>query len=114
MPEVIPACAAILRRTLPPRAFQFVRVPVWYIAFYLPRLVVSWFVTRTPEVQEFGDHSASEFVRQLRSVNALTPTKMCRVMTKHGSDKGNWRLHNYTVVYSLLLNGLRDKPLRIF
>jgi hypothetical protein len=38
---------------------------------------------------------------------------MCRVMTKHGSDKGNTR-HNYTAVYSALFSGRRHEPLRIF
>jgi SAM-dependent methyltransferase len=47
-----------------------------------------------------------------------TPTELCRLMEKWGSDKGrenitNWK-HNYTVVYTKLFAGLRDKPLRIF
>jgi hypothetical protein len=38
---------------------------------------------------------------------------MCRVMTRHGSDKGQgW--HNYTTIYSTLFGGLHDQPLRIF
>lgn len=47
-----------------------------------------------------------------REVNLLAPTKMCSVMTWHGSDKGH--RHNYTTVYSALLGELRDRPLRIF
>jgi hypothetical protein len=38
---------------------------------------------------------------------------MCRVMTKHGSDKGH-RWHNFTTVYSVLFQESRDQPQRIF
>jgi hypothetical protein len=38
---------------------------------------------------------------------------MCRVMTRHGSDKGSG-VHNYTTIYSAILGKLREQPLRIF
>ena len=44
-------------------------------------------------------------------LNVLAPTKMCRVMTKYGSDKG--RSHRYTTVYSALFKKSYGKPLRI-
>jgi hypothetical protein len=98
-------------RTLQLRAFEFARFCGWYLLFFLPGAVTSWFVKRTPEV--YGFDGTGQLVSQLRRVNARAPTKMCRVMTKHGSDKGR-RWHNYTTVYSTLFNGCRDRPLRIF
>jgi hypothetical protein len=41
----------------------------------------------------------------------LAPTKMCRVMTKHGSDKA--RTNNYTPLYSAMFMERLDHPLRI-
>jgi hypothetical protein len=91
-----------------------VRFRWWYVSDYFPRLVTSWFIKRVPEVRGFGNGGdGSDLVKQLRTVNAAAPTKMCRVMTKHGSDKGHgW--HNYTTVYSVLLGKWQDRPLRIF
>jgi hypothetical protein len=55
----------------------------------------------------------SELAHELRRTNVFAPTKMCRVMTKHGSDKGDgW--HNYTTIYSALFGKVRNQPLRIF
>jgi hypothetical protein len=112
--SVMPAIRTSLRRALSPRAYGLVRFRWWYLSFYFPRLVISWFVNRTPEVRAFiGNNGASDLLRQLRSVNTLAPTNMCRVMTKYGSDKGHgW--HNYTTVYSVLFEGWRDRPLRVF
>jgi hypothetical protein len=102
-----------LRRQASPLAYERVRSFWWHSRFYLPRLVASFFVRRTPKVQGFPSGRASELVHKLRSINAFAPTKMCRVMTRHGSDKGHgW--HNYTTVYSALFGKLRDQRLRIF
>ena len=104
----------LLRRILSPKLFQFVRFRWWCLSFYFPRLVASWFVKNTPEVRGFGGScDESDLVKQLRTVNTLAPTKMCRVMTKYGSDKGHGS-HNYTTVYSALFKGRHDQPLRIF
>lgn len=114
MPEVIPAVRNLLSRALPPKAFLFVQFFWKCLSLYLPSLVTCWFVKPTLEVRGFGGGGgASHLVKQLRSVNALAPTEMCRVMTKYGSDKGS-RWHNYTTVYSVLFKECRDQPLRIF
>ena len=103
----------LLRRSLPPRAFEFVRFPLWCLSVYFPRLIASRFVKRTAEVRTFNHNgTASQLVKELEGVNVLAPTKMCRVMTKHGSDKGCW--HNYTTVYSVLFKGCKDRPVRVF
>ncbi len=103
----------LLRRVLPPRAFELVRFPSWCVSVYFPRLIASWFVKRTARVLSFNhDHTASQMAKELERVNVLAPTKMCRVMTKYGSDKGCW--HNYTTLYSALFDGRRDQPLRFF
>jgi SAM-dependent methyltransferase len=74
---------------------------------------MSLFTRRTAQVHGFGEsHAASSLHKQLQNVNLLAPTKMCRVMTKYGSDKG--RLNNYTPVYSALFMERREQSVRIF
>ena len=104
----------MLRRTLPPKTFQYIRTCWWKYPLFWYRQAASVFVRRTPEVEGFPDGPASEpLLQQIRDINVFAPTKMCRVMTRHGSDKGRgW--HNYTSVYSVLFGGLRDRPLLIF
>jgi hypothetical protein len=86
---------------------------MWCALTYFPRFVTSRFAKRTPRVRGFGlAQGSSPLVKQLESVNVLAPTKMCRVMTKYGSDKG--RLNYYTPVYSALFEDRCNEPLRIF
>ncbi len=111
--------SALARRSLPQREFQFVgavfqfaRFWWWCLSSYLPRLVASCLVKRTPQVHGFGAPLASsQLAKKLQNVNVLAPTKMCRVMTKCGSDKS--RQNNYTTVYSALFKDRCDQPLRI-
>jgi hypothetical protein len=84
----------------------------WSFLSYYPRKVSSCFREKNPSLYT-PRSSASAFIETLRNVNVLAPTEMCRVMTRHGSDKGR-RWHNYTTVYSPLLSDRRNKPLRIF
>lgn len=106
-------CREWLRRNLPPETFQRVRSYWWEGRFYLPRSVASMFVRRNPNIQDFTGDGESELARQLRNVNVLAPTELCRVMTKHESDKGQgW--HNYTTIYSALFGQRRTESLRIF
>ena len=110
---MIASCRALLRRNLSPRSFQYVRSCWWHGRFYVPHLVASSFVQRIPRVHGFGGRHTSELVREVGGVNVFAPTEMCRVMTRYGSDKGQgW--HNYTTIYSVLFDKLRDLPLRIF
>src|SRR5262245_53073072 len=106
--------SSLLRRILSRQTFERVRMCWWHLSLYGARLVTSWFVTRNAEVHGYGSGArVSALVKQLQSVNALAPTRMCRVMTKYGSDKGSdW--HNYTTVYSALFEEFRDQPVRIF
>lgn len=103
----------LLRRVLSPSTFDSVRFQWWLLSFYFPRLLSSRFVKRTPVVYGFGSRDgASYLVKKLQSVNVLAPTKMCRVMTRYGSDKGaGW--HNYTTLYSALFKGYEGQPLQI-
>jgi SAM-dependent methyltransferase len=103
---------SLLRPILSPRTFQLIRFRWWYVSSYFPRLVTSRFVKLTPKVRGFGAaQTSSDLVKRLQSVNTLAPTRMCRVMTKYGSDKG--RLHKYTTVYSELFKERYDEPLRV-
>jgi hypothetical protein len=75
-----------------------------------------------PQIYSFNPRPGSK-LQKLRSVNVLTPTKLCRLMTWYGSDKGSmtWYgnyqtmgYHNYTTVYSALFAPLIERPLRVF
>lgn len=102
----------LLRRRLSPEAYQSVRVCWWQSHFYWPHRFASTFIRRHPQVEGYSSHQQSQLVRLLRGINVYAPTEMCRVMTKHGSDKGQgW--HNYTTIYSVLFKELRDRRLRI-
>jgi len=103
----------LLRPVLPPKLVQFLRYALWCGSVYFPRLVTSRFAKRTPNVRGFGPaQGPSSLAKQLEGVNVLAPTRMCRVMTKYGSDKG--RLNYYTPVYSALFKDRCNEPLRIF
>jgi hypothetical protein len=112
----------LLRRNLSAQAYQFIRYYWWHSRFYF-RLVASVFIRCTPKIISFpSGHALTPLLHQLRGINVFAPTRMCRVMTRHGSDKGQgWRrpnrptlTHNYTTIYSVLFGNLRDRPLRIF
>jgi len=103
-----------LRQRLSPQAFDYLRYCTWLSYFYVPRLAASVFVRRIPAVQYFYCGSTPEtLLHQLRGINVFAPTKMCRVMTWHRSDKGQGK-HNFTTIYSILFGRLRDQPLVIF
>jgi hypothetical protein len=111
---MVASARELFRREFSPQAFQYLNSCWWYSRYYLPRLVASVFVRRTPKVQGFpSGRKLTPLLDELRGINVVTPTRMCRVMTRHGSDKGQgW--HNYTTVYSALLGKLRDRRLLIF
>jgi hypothetical protein len=99
----------LLKKKLSSKAFQRVSLWWWCGKYYIPRRIASTVVRRSTTVHG----QPSDLVDQLRGINAFAPTAMCRIMTKHGSDKGNsW--HNYTTVYSELFGKLRSRSLRIF
>src|SRR6266404_476232 len=103
----------LVRRTLSPRMLQFVRFQWWCHSSYFPRLVTSWFVKRAPQIRTFGAAvTLAHLAKLLESVNVWAPTRLCRVMSKYGSDKG--RAHNYTTVYSALFERRYHERLRIF
>jgi hypothetical protein len=117
------SAAEVLRNALPPKAFALARtlwresryrkrLYAWYLTSYFPRLVQASFVTHPPDVRSFPNSAGSALAAGLRTVNLVAPTDMCRVMTRHGSDKGN--KHNYTTIYSKLFGPLRNDALRIF
>ena len=111
MPRPVPAIRTLLRQLLPNDIYDVVRMVWWYLSFYLPRLVISRFVTRKPTVHAVSGKGSLE--KELRNVNVIAPTQMCRIMTECGSDKGKGS-HNFTTVYSALFNDRRDKRLQIF
>jgi hypothetical protein len=103
-----------LKQNLSPEAFRYLKYLWWQFRFYYPRLISSNFVNRTADVQEFNHNLSSHLLSQLRTINVFGPTRMCRVMTRHGSDKGNGWWHNYTPIYSGLFGKFRNQALIIF
>ena len=98
----------LLRRALGPAGFQRTLYCWWFVQVYILRRVAAIFVQRTPRV--YGQ--PCDFIDRTREVNTFAPTEVCRVMTKHGSDKGRLH-HNYTTIYSELFGTRRDRPVRI-
>ena len=99
----------LLRRTLSPKAFRVLRYWLWCFRSYIPRLFACRIVSHNPQVRWSSE--SSPIAQKLQMVNLLAPTKMCRVMTRHGSDKG--RAHGYTTVYSALFMGQYREHLRL-
>jgi hypothetical protein len=50
----------------------------------------------------------------INKLNFSENTELCQIMTKYGSDKGNGKWHNYTIVYNELFKDLKSKALNIF
>lgn len=103
-----------LRRLFPPRVFDSVRLVYWDLSVYARNRLLSPVVKRRPTVYTFGSGpQAQELGRRLRNLNVLETANLCRVMSRHGSDKAiGW--HNYTIVYSELFKEIRHHPLRVF
>ena len=107
------ALREFLRSRLSPQAYQ--RVCVWWrCRLYWPSFAASCILNGKPDVRGFPNGRNSDLVDELRDVNVLAPTEMCRVMNRHGSDKGVGGPHNYTPIYSALFGKLRDRQIRIF
>jgi hypothetical protein len=114
----------MLRRNLSADTYNKLRYSWWWGGkSYLPRLLASSVKRATPRIHSFGAEHDQSPLRQLRSVNVLAPTRLCRTMTWYGSDKGSmtWYgnyqtmgYHNYTTVYAALFAPIRTRPLRIF
>jgi len=109
---MIKSARELLRRTLSPRAFAKVHFGWWYGRSYLTGLSATFRGHPAPVLHSFPQDPALPVPARIGSVKTFAPTKMCRVMTRHGSDKGS--RHNYTTIYSALFGELRTKPLRIF
>lgn len=94
---------------LPPVARNFVKFACASVGGRIKR--------RRPQVEAFGASPAAELHNQLRAqleeVSVNVPTKLCRIMTRYGSDKGAGR-HNYTTVYHHLFTNLRSKQANLF
>src|ERR1051325_4097435 len=83
----------LLKRVLIPAAYHRAGYFWWYIQVYTLRRIAAKFKRQLPVVHG----QPSDLVERIKRVNALASTPMCRVMTRHGSDKGRFK-HNYTTV----------------
>lgn len=110
--NIKPVLRTLLRPVVSPPVFQYARFQWWLFFSYFPRLVVSRFVRRVSQVRGFTSTLApSALAERLQNVNVVAPTRMCRVMTRCGSDKA--RAHKYTAIYSALLKSRYGQRLRI-
>jgi hypothetical protein len=102
----------LVRRTLSPRTVQRIQFRWWSLSHYVPWLLISQFSKRNPKLHTFGAvPTAPNLVKRLQDLNILAPTRMCRVMSKWGSDKGR---NHYTTVYSALFKDRCEQPIKIF
>jgi SAM-dependent methyltransferase len=101
----------LLRSNLSPETFREIRFRWWLGRSYLNGLTAPLRSLRHPNIQAFPAGANSRLAEQLREAEVFVPTEMCRIMSRHGSDKGS--THNYTTVYSVLFAGRRSEPLRI-
>ena len=107
------ALREFLRSSLSERSYQRVCLS-WRRRLYWPSFAASCILKGRPVVRGFPGGRASDLAEELRDVNVLAPTEMCRLMNRHGSDKGVGGPHNYTPIYSALFGKLRDHQFRIF
>lgn len=103
----------LLRRRLSASGYNRLKYLWWGGALYPPRKIASLVATSRPVIRAVGALDDSSPLQRLRTLNVLAPTRLCRIMTKHGSDKGIG-YHNYTTLYSALFSGMRTKPLILF
>lgn len=48
-----------------------------------------------------------------KQINLSTPTPLCSIMNRYGSDKGSGH-HNYTKVYDFIFSKFKNKSVRLF
>ena len=108
--SVKPLLRTLLRPVVSPRVVQSARFWWWSVSSYFPRVVISRFIKRTPEVRTFGvAHVQSHLAKDLQGVNAMAPTKMCRVMTMIRERQGS-RAQVHRCVFGALRKSLRPAP----
>jgi hypothetical protein len=90
------------------------RMSIWYSRKYLPRVIASHLLRHTPIVHTFSSNRRSCLAEQIRRVNVLRPTRVCRILTRNGSDKGDHERHNYTTIYSAIFSRVRKHRLKLF
>src|SRR5271170_5540254 len=101
-----------LRRKLSPQAFANVCFGWWYYRSHRAGLGATFRGHPAPVIHSYPEGMAFRMPAEIGAVKTFAPTAMCRVMARHGSDKGT--KHNYTTIYSVLFGKLRKRPLRIF
>lgn len=106
------AARNFLRQSLPLRYFQKVLL-WWRYRLYWKARIASIFAKQAPNIHGYRDDDSSVLADEIRKINVIAPTEMCRTMLWSGSDKSLLR-HNFTTVYSALFNERRKQPLRIF
>jgi len=105
---MIDAARALLKEKLSPRTFGRYRYYWWVGRSHATAAAAVFGGHPAPRVQG-GDPQLAD---RIRGAKTFAPSEMCRVMARHGSDKG--RFHNYTTVYTELFGDRRQQPLRIF
>jgi len=98
-----------LKASLSPARFRSVQVSWWRVKVYL----YSRANASSSKVRPQVTGAESQLTSTIRTINVFERTRICDIMSKYGSDKGNgW--HAYTPVYSEIFKELFDKKLKIF
>ncbi len=105
--------ATLLRKHLSASSYGRLKYMWWGGVLYPPRKIVSLLATSRPVIRAASKLDESSPLHGLHALNVLAPTRLCRIMTKHGSDKGIG-YHNYTTLYSALFSEFQSRPLVLF
>jgi hypothetical protein len=100
-----------IKHRFSPHNYTVLQYLSWRVFFCTYRRF--WSRKREPQLYGFGADGARRLIARIGDVDLTATTKMCRVMTHYGSDKGCVH-HNYTMIYAPLLGTLQDRPLNIF
>jgi SAM-dependent methyltransferase len=106
------AVREVLRQNIPPESFR--RALLWWrYRLYWKGKTASVFINHSANVHGYPCDGSSVLAQEIRKINVIAPTEMCRIMLWSGSDKSLVR-HNFTTIYSALFNERRNQRLRIF
>ncbi len=71
-------------------------------------------ISKRPEISIISNMEIDTTLdKKLKNVNVHKPTKLCKLMKEHNSDKGIAR-HNYTTVYNALFSKIKDETKEMF
>lgn len=81
---------------------------------YFFESILGGIISKNPEISTLSATELDQALdKKLKSINVHKPTKLCKLMKEHNSDKGIAR-HNYTTVYDALFYDMKDEVSEMF